>query len=374
MAGSGWPPNGRPKQTMQWPRAGGPGPIPETSRLGDGAPRLERDRRTPAVDKGPVRGATLNFPFARGDDVQRSRTGSHLTSYPTEETTTEDAGSGVQRQPLAFGVIFALYLAGLLLWLGIGLIPSAAAAIPAFKRWLTDLAVSHGTWHGLAARILATDLTNSHGRDVAVQYLFSLLNLALGVLLVIRRPRQPVPRLLAFALLGTAATFNQPSHAVFHLIGHNPVVTAIHFVFHVVSGVAYLWAVVLFPDGRLPPGLRASRSTRRLLVVAVTLTVTIVCWRSSFIAHPQFFVVFFGILIPLSGMAAQSSRLRRPAGPEEHQQARLLRGALVPASVTGLAWLAARALATVGGSYGDAAVGPITGCRGHFLRCSQSCQ
>jgi signal transduction histidine kinase len=320
--------------------------------------------RAQPLDTVPARRVTLSYPFA-SDDVQRTRTGSPLTSYLTIETS-QDAGDGIQWQQLAFGVIFALYLAGLLLWLGIGLVPSATSAIPAFKRWLLDVAASHGAWHGLAARILATNLTNSRGRDVAVQYLFSLLNLALGVLLALRRPRQLVPRLLAFALLGTAATFNKPSHAVFHVIGHNPVVTTIHFVFHVVSGVAYLWAVVLFPDGRLPPGIRASRSTRRWLAVATTVAVTIVCWRSSFIAHPEFFVVFFGVLIPLSGMAAQSSRLRSPAGPEEHQQARLLRGALIPAFVTGLAWLAARALVTIGGSPGDAAAGVDRWLQGAF--------
>src|SRR6478736_4905504 len=45
-----------------------------------------------------------------------------------------------------------------------------------------------------------------------LQYVFSLRNLALGLLLFIRRPDDLVPRLLAVALLGTAATFNLPSH------------------------------------------------------------------------------------------------------------------------------------------------------------------
>ena len=64
-------------------------------------------------------------------------------------------------------------------------------------------------------------------------------------------------------------------------------------------------------------------SGRTLVVaaVAVTAVVSLVCWWSDFLAHPQFFVIFFGILIPVAGVGAQSLRLAdgtasagRPAG------------------------------------------------------------
>ena len=72
------------------------------------------------------------------------------------------------------------------------------------------------------------------------------------MLLIVRRPNDVVPRLLALGLLGTAATFNLPSHEAFHILGSPWPIALLHFTFHIVSGVAYLWAVALFPDGRLP--------------------------------------------------------------------------------------------------------------------------
>jgi hypothetical protein len=208
----------------------------------------------------------------------------------------------------------AVYLCGLLLWLALGLLPYLVEAIPAARHLATGLAQGHGALAPDAQRILGAGITgmgagpgNMAGMTggtsstpsiagVAFQYLFSLVNLAMGALLLARRFDDLVARLMALALLGTAATFNGPSHAVFHEISANGLVTVVHFTFHIVSGTAYLWAVVLFPDGEFPRPLR-SMPLRRAFVTAVTVTITVVCWRSSFVAHPPFFVVFFGILV-----------------------------------------------------------------------------
>ena len=106
--------------------------------------------------------------------------------------------------------------------------------------------------------------------NALLQYGFSLLNLVLGVLLIVRRPDDLVPRLLALGLLGTAATFNLPSHEAFHVLGSPWPIALLHFTFHIVSGVAYLWAVVLFPDGRLPARIAVSRRSLTFAAVAVT--------------------------------------------------------------------------------------------------------
>ena len=71
-----------------------------------------------------------------------------------------------------------------------------------------------------------TTLTGVSGNGL-LQYAFSLLNLVLGVLLIVRRPDELVPRLLALGLLGTAATFNLPSHEAFHILG-SPWPIALH--------------------------------------------------------------------------------------------------------------------------------------------------
>ncbi|MCU7727490.1 histidine kinase [Actinoplanes sp. KI2] len=213
-----------------------------------------------------------------------------------------------------FLAAFVVYLGGALLWLSLGLVGLLSAAMPPLP-------------HGPG--------------PAALDYVFSLLNIALGVFLVLRRPDDLTPRLLAVAFVGTAATFNAPSHAVFHLIGADPGITGFHFAFHVVSGVAYVWAVLLFPDGRLPLG--AGRRATAVAAVASTAVITFVCYRSSFVAHPPFFVAFFGILVPVLGMGAQGIRLRYGSeSPQVRQQSRLLCWALAPALAVALLWSAAR--------------------------------
>ncbi len=213
--------------------------------------------------------------------------------------------------PGAYRVVVVLYVLGLVGWLLLGLLPVH-----------TD--------RGSAGAVL-------------LAYLFSLVNLALGALLMVKRPDDLVPRLLTLAFVGTAATFNQPSHAVFHVLGEPPPVMALHFTFHVVSGCAYLLAVVLFPGGELPlPGTWSPRATR-LLLGGVTAAVAVVCWRSSFIAHPPFFVAFFGVLVPIVGIVAQTAQLRRASDAVAAEQSRLLRVALLPALAVSLAWLVAGA-------------------------------
>ena len=174
--------------------------------------------------------------------------------------------------------------------------------------WLSGSSPRRMSGPGMAAA--SADTTT--GLQTTVQYLFSALNVVLGLLLVARRPDETVPRLLGLALLGTAATFNLPSHRVFHLIGMPWPVAAIHFTFHIVSGVAYAWAVVLFPDGTLPSRLRFGRTALVLSVVGSTVVVAFVCWRGSFLAHPQFFVVFFGVGVALRRRGGAGAADRRP--------------------------------------------------------------
>ncbi len=256
------------------------------------------------------------------------------------------------RTGIAFRVIFGLYTAALLVWLVLGLLPSVADNVAALRHALATLAAGNGLWAGPAGRVLhppADMATRPSGAQVVWQYLFSLLNLVLGLLLMVRRGGELVPRLLGFALLGTAATFNEPSHRVFHILGEPWPITLAHFTFHIVSGVAYLWAVILFPDGVLPPRLRVRPAWLRVWVVGVTAATALICWRSSFLAHPQFFVVFFGVAVPVVGVGAQLLRLADPeTPPEDRRLSRLLCAALLPALGVALVWLAARVLAAAG--------------------------
>src|SRR6478735_3669047 len=188
---------------------------------------------------------------------------------------------------VAFRVAIAAYTAGLLFWLTLGLFPVLIRLLPVTAEPVTALAVGGGPLAGAAAKLLEAAAMPGSPSDL-LQYAFSLLNLVL--------------RLLALGLLGTAATFNLPSHEAFHLLGSPWPIATIHFTFHIVSGVAYLWAVVLFPDGRLPPRVPVPPAWLGAAAAAVTVIVGLICWWSDFLAHPQFFVVFFGIAIPVAGV------------------------------------------------------------------------
>ncbi len=285
-----------------------------------------------------------------------------MTTWSDPAAAAVTGGRGAASSPrdrlelAAWLLVLVPYLAGLLLWLGLGLVPTLAVHIAALRDALRHLAASSGGIGPIAYRILHRNVpvvaggmamggqytVAADGGTVIVQYLFSLLNLALGLLLVIKLSSQLEARLLALGMLGTAATFNAPSHEVFHVLGDVPAITGIHFTFHIVSGVAYLWAVLLFPDGRAlrPPWV--PRWAGRAAAAMLSAAVAVICWRSSFIHHPPFFVVFFGIGIPALGIPALNYRIALAAhDPVRRQQCRILRGALVPALLVGVVWLVA---------------------------------
>ena len=257
----------------------------------------------------------------------------------------------------SFGVLFTLYATGLLIWLTLGLLPTLAAILPSVRHVLESVAMQGGALGTAAARIMSADMPMStmSTAGVLVQYGFSALNFGLGLMLAVRRPDEPVPRLLTFALLGTAATFNMPGHRAFYITGSPWPIAAIHFTFHIVSGVSYLWAVLLFPDGTVPSRVRMSARGQQVAAVAVTLVTTLVCWRSSF-SGPS------SVLRDLLRHPDPGSRNRRPGAstgrscnrrrsPPSRAPADRRAAAALGVAVT---WLAARAVRWVGGSAGEA--------------------
>jgi signal transduction histidine kinase len=259
---------------------------------------------------------------------------------------TEASGAG-RTGTVVFRIAFLLYAAGLVCWLVLGLLPTLADLIPAFRAWLETLAAGGGPLAAPAGRILhpEPDMAPVPTGQALLLYAFSVLNLALGLMLAIRAwdgSHRRVPRLLAFALLGTAATFNASSHRAFHITGSPWPVALIHLTFHVVSGVAYLWAVLLFPDGAVPSRLRLPPLILRTVIVAATLGGLAIGWQSSFLSHPQFFVVFFGIGVALLGVAASVVRLLDAGtSPVDRAASRLLCSALLPGLAVAVFWCVA---------------------------------
>lgn len=195
-------------------------------------------------------------------------------------------------------------------------------------------------WSEVARRVADASHRADHGARVTLESLFSALNLGLGLMLIVRRPRDRTARLLAVAMIGTAATFNHQSHSTVrdYLIGDwwFP-----HDLFHLFSGVAYVYAVIVFPDGCLLPTSSRHRALLRTAYGAATFVLAMMVLGGTSEGHPgqPFFTVLFGMLIPLVGVGAQTYRLRRAVDPEVRQQSRLLRWALSPMLIGGVIYV-----------------------------------
>lgn len=232
------------------------------------------------------------------------------------------------------------YVGLVVAWLVIGALPSLAAEIGAMRDALAGLAEGSGPFAGIAGRALAAAATAKHPARVALEYGFATINLGLGLVLITRRSGDRVALLLAVGLIGTAATFNVSSHAIVNadLLGLG-LVDTVHEWLHVLSGLAYTYAVVLFPDGRVVPAARsgAGRFAIRATYVGAGIALAAITGNEITTAHPgqAYFVRLFGVIIPVAGVAAQTYRLRRARSAVARQQSWALRWGLVPLLTTG---------------------------------------
>jgi serine phosphatase RsbU (regulator of sigma subunit) len=194
-------------------------------------------------------------------------------------------------------------------------------AIPAWARWIPGLRTA-----AVGAAI------ESHAvlppSEILLQYLFSALNIGLGILLIRLRPNDLAARLLALGMVGTAAVLNFPAHSGLHEMPW--LAKMLHDGYHLFAGLAYVLALLVFPDGRLP----ASWSRRRwftwplLAVVLVLAAVLFTHFRAWFHGDPTGLVLFFGVLIPVAGITSQSFRLHQGSSAAQRQQSRVLVWAL----------------------------------------------
>jgi serine phosphatase RsbU (regulator of sigma subunit) len=190
---------------------------------------------------------------------------------------------------------------------------------PAWARWIPGLRTA-----AVGAAI------DSHAVQPAprilLQYLFSALNIGLGILLIRLRPNDLAARLLALGMVGTAAVFNAPAHS--GLLEMPWLADKLHDGYHLFAGLAYVLALLVFPDGRLP----ASWSRRRWVtwpLLAVFLAVAAVFFNQIRLhGNPPGLVMFFGVLIPLAGITSQSFRLHQASSAAQRQQSRVLLWAL----------------------------------------------
>jgi serine phosphatase RsbU (regulator of sigma subunit) len=191
--------------------------------------------------------------------------------------------------------------------------------IPAWARWIPGLRTA-----AVGAAIESHALLP--GYQILLQYLFSALNIGLGILLIRLRPNDLAARLLALGMVGTAAVFNAPAHSGLQEMPW--LAQRLHDNYHMFAGLAYVLALLVFPDGRLP----AAWSRRRWVtwpLLAFFLAVAAMFFNHVRVhGDPPGLVAFFGVLIPVAGIASQSFRLHQAASAAQRQQSRVLVWAL----------------------------------------------
>jgi hypothetical protein len=169
---------------------------------------------------------------------------------------------------------------------------------------------------------------------IALGYAFSFFNLALAIFLLWLRPRDRTARLLAIALVGTAGVFNLTAQATLEALPLTPTESVIQAGAHILTGLAYVYALVLFPDGRPVPRWRWPLLAA--LYLPATAAAVFLALRVQGNSRPGTLLLFFGLGVPVAGVAAQAYRFRRAATIAVAQQARLLFWALLPALGIGI--------------------------------------
>jgi plastocyanin len=235
---------------------------------------------------------------------------------------------------VAFVGAYAVYAGVAVIWLVLGLVPALAAAFPSVADQLRRWGENDNLFGELALHAARAARNSSSGVQVSLDYAFSTLNIALATFLVVKVRGNRTANLLAIGMVGTAVAFNLQSHAALVVIGtHLGGFTQVwHDVgVHVLAGIAYVFALLLFPDGSID----RSRGPH-LMGLALFFGLF------SFFAiadHTSALVMLFGVLVPAAALLAHSRRFREAQSPELRRLYRLLGVAMGVSLVGALAVL-----------------------------------
>lgn len=235
----------------------------------------------------------------------------------------------LRRADVIFFAFFGIAVTSALVWLFLGGLPALSAAVDGlhgrFHEW--------GLGEGVVAEMARNVAQTSHGVGSPWQslldFVFSAINIGLAILVLRLRPHDRTARLLALGMTGVAVAFNLRGHDAFQVIPVSLLgeVDIWHVLVHVLSGLCYLFALLLFPDGRLAPRSPLMTAARTPLLMFVALIFTMFALISTD-DHTLGLVLVFGILVPIAGLAAQVGRYRRAPNDAARRQSRLLLWAL----------------------------------------------
>jgi signal transduction histidine kinase len=221
-----------------------------------------------------------------------------------------------------FRVLFVPYAGVAALLLALGGAGAIVRAAPGASSWFQAPALAGDIAGPLDSAVLAAAANTMPWPLILLDYVVSALNLGVGLWLGWRLSHQRVARLLGLGMIGAATSFNAHAHSA--LLSSSVTYTAtlndLHVGLHVVSGVAYLYSLLVFPDGLLMP-------RRSLWLLAAIGAVAV---GSILIFHAQvlFFVVYFGLLIPVVGLISLANRRRLTVDPVTRQQIGIVMWAL----------------------------------------------
>ena len=242
---------------------------------------------------------------------------------------------------VAFSILFLVYVTGTIIFLLAGLLPALVHAFPSWHQELHEFGAANNALSNLARNAAEASHSTESAEQILVSYMFSAISIGLGIFLVRLRPHDAAARLLATGMIGTAALFNLQAHNALTVL---PILAgAFHNLFHLVTGVAYVVALMLFPTGRFVPRwehLRWYQWPLRIAFVLILVMSAVVIVENFHGDNPTGWVVFFGILVPVAGISSQLSRYRHPATAVERQQSRILVLALLVALGATLVWVA----------------------------------
>lgn len=242
----------------------------------------------------------------------------------------------------AFWVVFCLYVAGGVLVLAQGLLAVAASVWPSVHEALHVEGLGSGLLARVALRAADASHTVPSPAQIVLDYVFSAVHLAMAGILLWLRSRDWCARLLAVALVGAAGVFNLTSQAVLEQLPLTTMETIGQSTAHVVAGLAYVYALLLFPDSRPVPRWRPASLVP--LYLLATLAAIGLSARVGGAARPAALLLFFGLVVPAAGAAAQAYRIRRTEDATGQAQARLVFWALLPSVGFGLVFLATNGL------------------------------
>lgn len=172
---------------------------------------------------------------------------------------------------------------------------------------------------------------------VALDYSASVLNLGLAGLLIWLRPRDRAARWLAVAMVGAAGVFNLTAQRVLEHLPLTGLEATAQSLAHVAASLAYGYALLTFPDGRLVPRWSAPKLAAMYLPLAGAAALTAI--RVTGTTRSSVVLAFFGLAVATAGVLAQAYRIRTADSATSQAQARLLFWALLPALIVGGTYL-----------------------------------